>query len=59
MVEQVLGLKPVQALKQPRGVVSGRLADQVLQLTPERMMATPVARAMTVFMTAPRIRRAD
>ena len=44
MVEQVLGLKPVQALKQPRGVVGGRLADQVLQLTPEGMMATPVAR---------------
>ena len=44
MVEQVLGLKPVQALKQPRGVVSGRLADQALQLTPDGMLSEAVAR---------------
>jgi hypothetical protein len=44
MVEQVLGLKVAKLAKQPRGLVSGRLADQVLQLSPDGMLSEPVAR---------------
>ena len=44
MVEQVLGLKVAKLAKQPRGVVSGRLADQALQLSPDGMLSEAVAR---------------